>query len=176
MGTVEASIGFFQNELKWFVYKRVKNMALAEDIVHDVFIKVQSKSGQLKETEKFTGWIYQITKNTIVDHFRKQSKDINPIELDWENETPNCNECVSNCLKDMLPKLPEKYRVALELTELENLSQLQLAERLGISYSGAKSRVQRARQLLKEKMEEVLIVKTDAYGNVIVCMDRPGSN
>ncbi|MBI1769561.1 MAG: RNA polymerase sigma factor SigZ [Bacteroidetes bacterium] len=174
MEAIAAPISFFQNELKGFVYKRVKNMALAEDIVHDVFIKVQSKSGQLKETEKITGWIYQITKNTIIDHFRKQSKSINISELDWENETPNFNECVSSCLKDMLPKLPEKYRVALELTELENLSQLQLAERLGISYSGAKSRVQRARQMLKEKMDEILIIKTDVYGNVIVCVDRPG--
>ena len=55
---VTTPVGFFQNELLGFVYKRVKDMALAEDIVHDVFIKVQSKSGQLKETEKITGWIY----------------------------------------------------------------------------------------------------------------------
>ena len=149
-------------------------MALAEDIVHDVFIKAQSKSDQLKEANKATGWIYQIAKNTIIDHFRKQAKSIEAAELDWENEAPNFNECVSNCLKDLLPKLPEKYRQAIELTELENLSQLQLAEQLGISYSGAKSRVQRARQMLKEKMNEVLIIKTDAYGNVIVCVDRPG--
>jgi RNA polymerase sigma-70 factor (ECF subfamily) len=79
---------------------------------------------------------------------------------------------VSGYLNELLPTLPDKYREALQLTEIENLSQLELAERLGISYSGAKSRVQRARQMLKEKMDEVLIVKTDAYGNAIVCKDR----
>lgn len=163
---------FFQNELKGFIYKRVKDRALTDDIIQDVFLKAQSKIDQLQESKKFTGWIYQITKNTIIDHFRKLSKNIHPSDLDWDSDAQNFNECVSNVLKELLPTLPEKYREALQLTELENLSQLDLADRLGISYSGAKSRVQRARQMLKEKMDDVLIVKTDTYGNVIVCKDR----
>jgi RNA polymerase sigma-70 factor (ECF subfamily) len=72
----------------------------------------------------------------------------------------------------MLVTLPEKYREALELTELKNMSQLQLAEALHISYSGAKSRVQRARQLLKEKMDKLYVIKMDAYGNVVVCENK----
>lgn len=173
---MEAAVspGFFQNELKGFVYKRVKDKSLAEDIVHDVFLKVQSKAGQLKAREKITGWIYQITRNAIIDHYRRQSKSINPSELDWENDVPNFNECVSEYLKSLLPSLPCKYREALELTELQNLSQLELAQHLGISYSGAKSRVQRARQMLKAKMDALIIVETDAYGNAIVCKGRKG--
>lgn len=163
---------FFQNELQGFVFKRVKDKALAEDIVHDVFLKVQDKMSQLKESEKITSWIYQITKNTIIDHFRKESKSIQTSDLNWDDDTPNFNECVANCLNELLPTLPEKYREALQLTELENLSQLEFADRLGISYSGAKSRVQRARKILKDKMDELLIIKTDSYGNVIVCEDR----
>jgi RNA polymerase sigma-70 factor (ECF subfamily) len=162
----------FQNELKGFIYKRVKDKALTDDIVQDVFLKAQSKIDQLQKSEKFTGWIYQITKNIIIDHFRKQSRSIHPSDLDWDNDTQNFNECVSNALQELLPTLPEKYREALQLTEIENLSQLALAGRLGISYSGAKSRVQRARQMLKEKIDELLIVKTDPYGNAIVCRDR----
>jgi RNA polymerase sigma-70 factor, ECF subfamily len=165
---------FFQNELRGFVDKRVKDKDLTDDILHDVFIKAQQKIGQLKDTEKVTNWIYQITQNTIIDHFRKESKVIHAADLDWENDAPNFNECVANTLKELLPKLPEKYRTALYMTEIENLSQLEVAKRLGISYSGAKSRVQRARTLLKEMMHEVLIVKTDCYGNAIVCEDRPG--
>lgn len=166
------NLSFFQNELKGFVHKRVKDKAITEDILHDVFLKVQAKIGQLQESEKITNWIYQITRNTIIDHFRKASKTISAHDLDWENDTPNFNACVAGYLNQLLPTLPEMYREALQLTEIEDLSQLELAERLGISYSGAKSRVQRARQMLKEKMDEVLIVKTDAYGNAIVCKDR----
>jgi RNA polymerase sigma-70 factor (ECF subfamily) len=75
-------------------------------------------------------------------------------------------------LQQLVLTLPQKYREAFQLSELEDVSQTQLAQQLGISYSGAKSRVQRARQLLRSKMEELLIIKTDPYGNVLVCRDR----
>lgn len=166
------NLNFFQNELKGFVFKRVKDKALAEDIVQDVFLKVQDKVSQLKDHEKVTAWIYRITQNTIIDHYRKKSKSIDTHSLDWENETPNFNECVTGYLKALLPTLPAIYREALELTELQSISQLELAERLGISYPTARSRVQRARTMLREKMNKALIIETDAYGNAIVCKDR----
>ena len=159
----------FQNELKGFVFKKVKDKALTEDIIQDVFLKVQNKIEQLKDSEKISEWIYQITRNTIVDHFRKISRNIEPKDLDWENDTPNFNDCASAYLTKLLPTLPEKFRIALELTEFKNMTQLELAAHLGISYSGAKSRVQRARKMLKKKINEVLTIKTDSYGNVIVC-------
>ncbi len=161
-----------ESHLRSFVYRKVKDKALAEDIVQDVFLKVYSQINNLKDSEKITGWIYQITRNVITDHFRKQAKSLYAEEPELAGEQSNYNECVVSCLTDMLQNLPAKYREALELTEFENLSQLQLAERLQISYSGAKSRVQRARQLLREKMDQAYNIKVDAYGNAIVCKDR----
>lgn len=165
-------VGFFQNELKGFVYKRIKDMPLTEDILHDIFLKVQSRSEQLKENEKVAAWIYQIARNTIVDHFRKQSRFIDPGELYAENEGHNFNECVSNILKQLLKTLPPKYRQAFELSELGDLPQLEIAKRMGLSYSGAKSRVQRARSMLRQKLEERLIIQTDRYGNILMCKSK----
>jgi RNA polymerase sigma-70 factor, ECF subfamily len=161
-----------QSELKGFVFKRVKDKALTEDIVHDVFLKVQGKIHQVKESDKLFGWIYQITRNTITDHYRKNSKVIKPSDLDWESAAPNFNECVSVVIVELIPTLPEKYRIPLEMTEIQNLSQLEVAEKLNLSYTAAKTRVQRARKLLREKIDEVLVVKTDGYGNVTVCRNR----
>ena len=161
-----------QTELKGFVYKRVKDKALTEDILHDVFLKVQSKIHQVKESDKLFGWIYQITRNTITDHYRKSSKSINPKDIDWESSPPNFNDCVSNAISELIPTLPEIYRVPLEMTELQNMSQIEVAEKLNLNYTTAKARVQRARQILKDKLDEILIVKTDGYGNVILCKDR----
>jgi RNA polymerase sigma-70 factor (ECF subfamily) len=161
-----------QYELRNFVYRRVRDKALADDIVQDVFLKVHAKLGQLKDMEKITGWIYTITRNVITDYFRNKSKTISAHDLDWESDHQILNDCVSSCLQEMLLTLPEKYREALELTEIKNFSQTELAQKLDISYSGAKSRVQRARQMLKEKMEESYHIKTDSYGNVIVCENR----
>ena len=166
------NLSLFQNELKGFVFKHVKDISLTEDIIHDVFLKVHANLNELQKPDKITSWIYQITQNTITDHFRKKARKINLVDLDWESEIPNYNVCVAGYLSELLKTLPDKYREAFQLAEIENISQLELAERLGISYSGAKSRVQRARQMLREKLEEVLIVKTDCYKNVIVCKDR----
>jgi RNA polymerase sigma-70 factor (ECF subfamily) len=161
-----------RRELRSFILKRVHDKAVADDLTQDVFLKVHASIDRLKHAEKLTAWIYQITRNTINDYFRKKSRSIDPLDIDWESDSNNLNECVASCLKDLILTLPEKYREALQLAELDQVSQLQLAERLGISYSGAKSRVQRARLLLKQKMDEVLVVKTDTYGNVIVCEDK----
>jgi RNA polymerase sigma-70 factor (ECF subfamily) len=161
-----------QGELLSFVTNRVKDKSLAEDIVQDVFVKVHSKAGQLRESEKITSWIYQITRHAIADHFRKASRSPDPAAIDWDSDYHEFNACVAGCLKDIMHSLPEKYRIPLELAEMEDLSQYELAERLNITYSGARSRVQRARRMLREKFDALYRVETDAYGNVMVCEDR----
>lgn len=160
------------SELADFVQAKIKDRATAEDIVQDVFIKVHTKSAQLKETEKISAWIYQITRNAIADHFRQNARDLAPVNMAWESSEHEFNDCVANCLKVLLGTLPEKYREPLELTELRNLSQYEVAERLNITYSGARSRVQRARKMLKAKLDELYYIKTDSYGNVILCENK----
>ena len=161
-----------RQELKNFIYRRVKDKAVSDDIVQDVFLKVHMRLGQLNSPEKITGWMYQITRNAITDHFRSKSKLINSHDLDWESDNQALTDCVSTCLGEMLDTLPKKYQEAIQLTEIQNLSQTDLAKKLNISYSGAKSRVQRARQMLKKKMDEQYMIKMDTYGNVTVCESR----
>lgn len=162
----------FQYELKAFVFRKVKDKAVSEDIVQDVFIKVHHKLPQLKDSEKMASWIYRITLNSVYDYFR--TKSAKPIldAIEWESEYNALNACVASYIKRLIVTLPDKYRQAFQLAEIDNVSQVELANRLGISYSGAKTRVQRARQMLKSKVEEVLIIKTDPYGNVLVCEDK----
>lgn len=159
-------------QLFHFIASRVKDRDVAADITQDVFVKVQTRTHQLRNTEKITSWIFQIARHTITDHFRNATKKLDVTEMNWESDTHELNDCVAYCLNKLIKQLPASYREALELTELHNVSQTDLAKRLNISYSGAKSRVQRARQLLKEKMNALYAIKTDAYGNVIACEDR----
>jgi RNA polymerase sigma-70 factor (ECF subfamily) len=163
---------FFQSKLKGFVLKRVKDKSLADDIIHDVFLKVHGKLDQLKDTTKADAWIYQIAQNTIVDHFRKQSRVINPLDVDWDSNWQALNECVTTCIRETLSTLPQPYREALELADLQNIPQKELAIKLHISYSGIKSRVQRAREMLKARMDERYRIEMDKYGNVLVCTTR----
>ena len=121
-----------QRELKGYVYHKVKDKAMADDIVQDVFLKVHSNLAQLKDTDKMTGWIFRITSNAINDHFRIKSKSLKFSDLDWDSDNQTLNDCVGRCLSEMLVTLPEKYREALELSEIQDLSQIDLAKKLNI--------------------------------------------
>lgn len=162
--------------LRTFVIKKVKDRDAANDIVQDVFLKVQARIGQLRETEKINGWIFQITRHAITDYFRAKSKTLTVADVQWESDAQELNDCVAYCLNKLVYTLPEKYREAVVLAEIENLSQLELAQRLHISYSGAKSRVQRGRQMLKEKLHKLYTIETDPYGNIIVCENKTSCN
>ncbi|WP_106794170.1 RNA polymerase sigma factor SigZ [Aquimarina sp. Aq78] len=151
-----------------FVNGKVNDSEITKDIVQDVFLKVFTKFDTLKNKEKLVSWIYQITRNEIISHFRKikynrTSKDFETSETSNETLTSE----LIDCLSPFINSLPEKYKQAIVLADIENVSQKDIAERLNISYSGAKSRVQRGREMLKETYEECCTISTDVYGSVI---------
>lgn len=156
-------------DLKRFVLSKIKDKDISNDILQDVFLKLHAKIDTLKIEAKLKPWLYQITRNTITDYFRKQkfSVDVEEIDLPAETEEPKSNEQFAACVQPHLNKLPLIYKEALSKTEFGNYSQLQLAEELNISYSGAKSRVQRAKELLKNYIKQCCNVSTDKYGNVL---------
>jgi len=151
-----------------FVVQKVKDKELAKDIVQDVFVKVFSNISTLKNKDKIVSWIFQITRNEINTFFRNNKYETSSKELS-ETETPedNLTSEFSECILPMIETLPEKYKEALKLTEINKLSQKELAVHLNISYSAAKSRVQRGREMLKTNLQGCCIISTDKYGNVI---------
>jgi len=140
----------FRSELLGFINSKVHDIQLSEDILQDVFIKIHLNLHQLKSDEKLTSWLYQITRNSITDYFRKAKSTIEVPDLPEEQNTETDIRNFEKCVLRFVNELPEKYREAIVTTELGNLSQKEFAEKIGISYSGAKSRVQRAKEELRE--------------------------
>ena len=159
----------YHKEIKRFVISKLKDKDLANDILQEVFLKVHLKMSTLKSDDKIKPWLYQITRNAITDHFRKQKfpMDTASIDLPANNDVTNANEPFAACVQPHINKLPLIYKEALTKTEFQNYSQLQLAEELNISYSGAKSRVQRAKELLKIYFKQCCNVSSDKYGNIL---------
>lgn len=77
------------------------------------------------------------------------------------------SEEIASCLKPMINKMPERYKQAVTLTEIKGLTQKDMAEKLGLSISGAKSRVQRGRDKLKEMLLECCHFEFDRLGNIL---------
>lgn len=169
---LESILEQFGKPLKDFIKRRVKTDQDAEDILQDVYYKIYKNIDYLNDTNKIYAWIYQITKNAIIDYYRNNKSDnVNFDDFEENNggtyEEVNANEEISQCIKTMINSLPEKYKQALILTEFQNLTQKELAEKMGLSVSGAKSRVQRARLKLKELLLGCCSLEFDHYGNVI---------
>lgn len=154
-------------ELFIFINSKVKDEEISKDILQETFLKAHLNIHKLRDSSKLTSWIYQITRNNINDYFRnkKQMVQIENLELAIEEEPSFQN--LANCINSKIEQLPEKYQEAMVLTTFKNLKQTELADYLGISYSGTKSRVQRAKEKLKELVIDCENVETDEKNKVI---------
>ena len=161
----------FHNELFNFINKRVKDSDTANDILQDIFIKIHLKLDTLTNKDKLTSWLYQITRNSILDFLKKhkpQSEFLDDFFAPIEEQNLNFNNEISPCMLRLINHLPDNYKDAIFETELGQLSQKEYAEKLRISYSGAKSRIQRARQHLHSLFKDCCKFQTDIYGNIVV--------
>lgn len=164
----------FAEKLGQFIRSRVADAASAEDILQDVFVRIQTRLGRLRDPAKLQGWLYLIARNAIIDYYRTRKQTVEvpeslPAEPDGDQH--DLAELKGAFLR-MIYSLPEPYREALLLTEFDGLTQQQLAQRVGISVSGAKSRVQRGREQLKEMLNECCTFEFDRRGKIIGCEPR----
>ena len=165
----------FSSPLHQFILRRVSDPHSAEDILQDVFLKIHTHIDTLRTQERLTSWIYQITRNAIADYYRAQRPTAELAETLAVTDEVVDDDVVrelSPCVAAMVEGLPEAYREALRLTEYQGLSQKALGERLGISFSGAKSRVQRARAKMKEQLLDCCHFQFDRVGRIIDYQSR----
>jgi RNA polymerase sigma-70 factor (ECF subfamily) len=165
----------FSGPLHQFIRRRVPDPHSAEDILQDVFLKIHSHIDTLRTRDRLTSWIYQITRNAIADYYRAQRPTVDLAESIAAPEDMVDEDAVrelSPCVAGMVEQLPETYREALRLTEYEGLSQKALSDRLGISFSGAKSRIQRARAKIKDQLLECCHFQFDHAGRIIDYQSR----
>lgn len=169
--------------LRTFIQKRVANPVEVEDLLQEVFLRIHQRLDRLKDPRRVVSWVYQITRHVIIDHYRapKHRREISvglasdmemtglalptpPVER-GEDSGPLRRE-LADCLRPMLTQLSQDYQDAIILVELEGLTQQAAAERLGLSLSGMKSRVQRGRKQLKQLLDGCCLIQLDRRGGV----------
>ncbi len=161
--------------MKAFIRGRVADEDDVEDLLQEVFVRIHTHLCCLRDLSKLESWIYQIARNAIIDHYRSRRPGVElsesiPFEDDIDSYHPAANLAFS--LGGMVAELPAPYRDALVLTEYQGLNQRQLADRLGISFSGAKSRVQRARRMLRDMLLTCCHFELDRRGAIIDYYER----
>ena len=165
----------YEDRLRQFLLSRVKNPADVDDLLQEILIKTYQHLNTVKEPEKLLSWLFQIARNTLIDYYRKSRVETSRQDIvkgamltDEEPEQyEQIRQELTNCIRPFLNQLPEKYREAIEMVDLQGSSQKELAKKLGLSHSAVKSRVQRGRSMLKAKFEECCRCELDVRGNVV---------
>lgn len=160
----------FSNELLGFIQSRVNDTHLAQDLLQDIFIKIHLNIDRLQKGDKLNSWIYQITRNTIIDHYRKKKlplSDTSDMALWLPESVEQTDTRFNSCLTSFIDQLPDQDKEALYQTTFGELSQKEYAASINQRYSTVKSRVQRARVKLKTLFVDCCSIEADRYGNII---------
>jgi RNA polymerase sigma-70 factor, ECF subfamily len=166
----------FEQQLKGFIGKRVRADAV-DDIFGDVVLRLLEHRGKLEAVRNPIAWIYRVTANRIADHYRMHSREAvdTGMEADMLNtaddmvnldDTSQALEELADCVLPLIRHLPTPYSEALMLTEIEGMKQVRAANKLGLTPSGMKSRVQRGRSMLKKSILECCQVSLNRKGQI----------
>ena len=158
----------YRTALKRFLNAKISNEADVDDLLQDILIKTYNNLATVKTQKSVKSWLFQIANNTIIDYYRKKGRvhDAN-IEGYWpEDDVQGATIDLSNCISPFINALPDENASLLTAIDVNNQSQKEYAEQLGISYSTLKSRVQKSRSLLKKVFDDCCHFKIDKIGNV----------
>ena len=170
----------FQGELKKFIQKRVQDPDDVQDLLQDIFIKVHTHQKQLNEPEKLRNWVYTISRNTIIDYYRKRksTQPLHPESLSMvmEEYHPGASQDFERCFMPFIHALDKEDRELLEKVDIKGVKQKELAAQMNLSYSGLKSRVQRAREKMKNMFLDCCEIEFDSSGKPVDCHSRNACN
>lgn len=162
-------------ELLGYLRHRAGHREDAEEVLQEVFIKAMRQGEQFCGVDNPRAWLFQVARNALADRLRI-SRDHVALPDDLATPVPDLPlpvDGLSQCLPRVLSELSDEDRLAITFCDIEGRSQLELADCLGVSLSGAKSRVQRARKRLKARMEQGCRVLYDESGKVTGFTPRP---
>ena len=157
-----------------FIYSKVYDRDITEDIFQDAFIRVirTLKGGKYNEQGKFLPWVMRITHNLIIDHFRKTKRmpklenreDFNSFSVLTDDsmnaEGAMIKEQIEDSLQSLVDTLPEEQRVVLHMRIYRDMSFKEISEQTGVSINTALGRMRYALINLRRTIEENNIILT----------------
>ena len=170
--SLEILIKRHQQRLFSFIYSKVKDKDITEDIFQDTFIKVirTLKKGNYNEEGKFLPWVVRISHNLIIDHFRKSNRmpafrntdefDIFSVLGDGvlNAEKRLIKEQIHSDVKELINELPEEQKQVLVMRMYNDMSFNEISENTGVSINTALGRMRYALINLRKLIEKNKII------------------
>lgn len=146
-----------------FLSKRLGDAALAEDLLQQCFMKAMAHFHSIKQMDKVIPWFYQILRHALIDFYRSQETDakrfqtfLNETETLGTHQVPSLDELhptICACLDRLLVKLKPAYADLLRRIDLSGESLQSVAKDLQITTNNLTVRLHRARQALRQSLE-----------------------
>ncbi len=165
---MEKQIEQLYKPLFLYINKRVHNKLDSEDLTQEVFYKLsKSKTDKIKNIKS---WVYTIAKNAIIDHYRKKKRfteDVENIEYKEELFEKEAIDELTNCITPFINQLPADYQDIMRLSELQNISQKEIAAQLNLNYATVRSKVQRGRSKMKDLFSNCCTIIQGGKGGIV---------
>jgi RNA polymerase sigma-70 factor (ECF subfamily) len=165
----------YEKKIMKLGFRMLNQRQEAEDVAQETFLKVYNNLNRYDMTLKFSTWIYRIATNLCIDHLRRRKEQVSldAFSADSANESSNRelqakiadkwstpeNQVILSELQDQVQKavqqLPDKYRLAIVLRYMQELSLQEISEILDIPLSTVKTRIHRGREVLRKKLEHL---------------------
>jgi RNA polymerase sigma-70 factor, ECF subfamily len=163
----------YHDALKGFIQKRVMNQSASHDILQEVLLKIYAHCKKLPEVKNVKAWVFEITRNSVYDYFNAKNKSVS-LDIDLKEEEEDLNKEGLEYIRPMVELLPEEYAIPLVMSDLDNIPQKEIADRLQLSLSATKSRIQRGRVKLRDLFYECCRIEIDHQGNLVSCEIKEG--
>jgi RNA polymerase sigma-70 factor, ECF subfamily len=155
--------------LTQWVRPRMHDAADAEELVQDILERLVAHGEQLQTVGNPLGWMHRIATNAIIDYYRRPRRTVALLEdlpSETEEEAEVARGELAECIRPLVMYLDPMSREALLATDLGDKSQVDAAQEAGIAVSTMKSRIQRARQKLREALLRCCHIELDRRNGV----------
>lgn len=154
-------------ELRSWLRHRLGNPEEADDLLQDLFIKALRQGERFCSVQNARAWLFEVARNTLADRLRVARETVElPDDLPAPADETDAVDTLTACLPRVLSELSAEDNEAITLCDLQGMSQADFAVAKGLNLSAAKSRIQRARLRLKQRMTQVCQVQMDEAGHV----------
>jgi RNA polymerase sigma factor (sigma-70 family) len=153
-----------ESAFRSFLRRRISDEALVEDLLQQSFVRAVEHQHSLRNDDSVVAWFYRVLRNTVIDYYRSHGaesrrdeaflQELTHLGEDKEPPLDEMKAAVCQCLHDVMPELRSNYSELLRRIDLEGEAPAKVAHDLNITLNNLTVRLHRARQALREGLEQ----------------------